>query len=176
MTWLGYPLPRHASGREKVTPEAACRCEVKLVPNHWLIALLELMCNKLTTRTHGQGVSACLRCMRIINHMVADLVYSMDGFMGNGSGLVPSTVYPKPNKPRLLLLLLRDCYICWSCWVLSIRIHKSCFLFVVLTLTHTSTTTHLSSTSNIFAKLGLMKLKICRHTTSRYYYRFVSFF
>ena len=46
----------------------------------------------------------------------------------------------------------------------------------VLTLTHTSTTTHLSSTSNIFAKFGLMKLKICRHTTSRYYYRFVSFF
>ena len=56
------------------------------------------VCNKLTTRTHGQGVSACLRCMRIINNMVADLVYIMDGFMENGSGLVPSTVYPKPQQ------------------------------------------------------------------------------
>ena len=53
---------------------------------------------------------------------------------------------------------------------------KSVRVQLLLTLTHTSTTTHLSSTSNIFAKFGLMKVKICRHTTSRYYYRFVSFF
>jgi hypothetical protein len=49
-----------------------------------------------------------------------------------------------------------------------------------VTRTHTSTVpvTHLSTTSNlnIFAKFALMKLKICRQTTSRYYYRLLPFF
>ena len=49
-------------------------------------------------------------------------------------------------------------------------------------LTHTSTgAIHLSTTSNIFAEFGPMKLKICRHTTSGLvllvtYYRLVFFF
>ena len=47
----------------------------------------------------------------------------------------------------------------------------------VLTPTHTSTMTHLrlSTTSNIFAKLGSMRLKVLKCTTSRCYYRLIPF-
>ena len=49
-------------------------------------------------------------------------------------------------------------------------------LLLVVTLTHTSIVTHLSTTSNQIVKLGLTKLKICRHTNSIYYYRLGFFF
>ena len=58
----------------------------------------------------------------------------------------------------------------------SVDLPKFQLLRLILTLIHTSTVTHLSTTSNIFVKFGLTKLKICRHTNSIYYYRLVFFF
>ena len=50
------------------------------------------------------------------------------------------------------------------------------FFHMILTLTHTPPETYLSTTSNIFTKFDLMKFKLCRDTTSRYYYYRLPFF